>query len=103
MNIQKIRDIYPGKDVRRLDLAIGEKAYWGKGIGPVVVSLIVDFAVKEQDVDVLHCFAEDYNIRSCKLWQKSGFKMVLKEELKESLKGKHQLHFQLDKACYCHK
>ena len=75
MNLEAIRSMYPDKDVRRIDMAIGEKQYWGKGIGTLFVSMLVEFAFLHEKVDVLHCFAEDYNIRSQRVWLKNGFKL----------------------------
>lgn len=95
MNIQTVIDQYPGLDVRRIDMAIGEKQYWGKGIGTQFVGMLVDFAFNTEKVDLLHCFAEDYNIRSRKVWLKYGFRLVDKEELPQPQKGTYQLHFEL--------
>ncbi len=84
-------------DVRRIDMAIGEKAYWGKGIGSEFIPMLVDFAFTSENVDVLHCFCEDYNVRSRRMWEKCGFTLVLSEELPQPQKGKLQLHFRLTK------
>ena len=100
MNNPKIRDLYPGKDVRRIDMAIGEKEYWGKGIGTEFVSMLVHFAFYNEKVDVLHCFAEDYNVRSQRVWIKNGFRHSLTEELKQPQKGRKQFHFVLTREEY---
>lgn len=100
MNYPGVKELYPGKDVRRIDMAIGEKEYWGRGIGTKFVSMLVEFAFRREEVDVLHCFAEDYNVRSQRVWIKNGFKLAATEELKQPQKGKRQYHFVLTREEY---
>ena len=33
MNLERILEKYPNADCRRIDLMIGEKAFWGQGLG----------------------------------------------------------------------
>lgn len=100
MNISDVISMYPGLDVRRIDMAIGEKCYWGKGIGTAFIHMLVDFAFTSENIDILHCFSEDYNIRSQKVWLKNGLKLVRTDELPQPQKGKIQYHFALTKAGY---
>jgi RimJ/RimL family protein N-acetyltransferase len=100
MNLPDVISMYPGLDVRRIDMAIGEKDCWGKGIGTAFVRMLLDFAFTVQNVDVLHCLAEDYNVRSQRIWQKTGFSLVRSDELQQSQKGKWQYHFALTKEVY---
>ena len=101
MNLPYIREMYPaGTDVRRIDLSIGEKAWWGRGIGTTVVGMLAAFAFGQEGADVLHCLCEDYNIRSCRIWEKNGFRRVRADALPEGQKGKYQYHFRLTKAEY---
>ena len=96
MNLTGEREMYPaGTDVRRIDMSIGEKAWWGKGIGTAFVGMLVRFAFEEEGVDVLHCLCEDYNIRSCRVWEKHGFTRVQPDELAAGQKGKSQYQFRL--------
>lgn len=99
MNISRVRSMYPENcDVRRIDLTIGEKEYWGRGIGTEMISLLVRFAFQQEKVDVLHCFNEDYNVRSCRAFEKNGFSLVLAEPVsKLSQKRKYEYHWQLTK------
>ena len=108
MNLPKVKAMYPGclgeqfakratrpeaLDVRRIDMSIGEKAYWNKGIGTQFIGMMINFAFYGENVDVLHCFSEDYNVRSCRMWQKHGFTLVLSEPLEpQPQKGKLQHH-----------
>lgn len=97
MNLRDVIKLYPALDVRRIDMAIGEKSFWGKGIGTKFIEMLVKFAFYEEEVDVLHCFAEDYNVRSQRVWLKNGFKLVRTDELKQPQKGTKQYHFALSR------
>lgn len=101
MNLPAVLQMYPETmDVRRIDMALGEKDCWGRGIGTAFVGMLVDFAFCGEHVDVLHCFCEDYNIRSCRLWEKHGFTRILEEPLPASRKGKIQYHYRLTRQEY---
>lgn len=96
MNLPDVRAMYPEElDVRRIDMAIGEKDHWGRGIGAQMIGMVIDFAFCGEHVDVLHCFCEDYNIRSKRLWESKGFTRVLEEPLQQPQKGKWQYHYRL--------
>ena len=101
MNLSYVKEMYAvGTDVRRIDMSIGEKAYWGKGIGTIFTGILVKYAFECENVDVLHCFCEDYNIRSRRIWEKNGFQLVLTEEIPQPHKGKLQYHWRLTRAEY---
>ena len=76
-------------------MAIGEKSYWNRGIGTQFIGMLIDFAFRAEHVDVLHCFCEDYNVRSRRMWEKHGFTRVLEEPLPQPQKGKWQYHYRL--------
>jgi len=98
MNMPEVKAMYPeALDVRRIDMAIGEKAYWNRGIGTRFIGMLVDFAFNQEHVDVLHCFCEDYNVRSRRMWEKHGFTRVLEEPLPQPQKGQWQYHYRLTK------
>ena len=106
MNRQDVLDMYPAAlDVRRIDMCIGEKSYWNRGIGTVFIGMLIDFAFNCEHVDVLHCFCEDYNPRSRRMWEKHGFTLV-KEEPEtynpawRSPIGKWQYHYRLTRQEY---
>lgn len=99
MNLPEVRAMYlVGTDVRRIDMAIGEKACWGKGLGTRMIGMLVDFAFCGESVDALHCFCEDYNIRSRRVWEKNGFIRTRTEPLPQ--KGQAQLHYVLTRHTY---
>lgn len=77
MNIERVRDEYPGEDVRRIDLMIGEKRLWGRGWGTQVIGLLVEFAFEKCGADVIHePGIGDYNVRSRRAFEKNGFRVV---------------------------
>lgn len=97
MNLPEVRALYPpDADVRRIDVTIGEKRWWGRGVGTRMLSLMLDFTFDKQDVDVLHCICEDYNVRSCKLWKRQGF--VLVDPRQHG--ARHELHWRLTREEY---
>jgi aminoglycoside 6'-N-acetyltransferase len=96
MNLPAVKAMYdPALDVRRIDICIGEKTYWNRGIGTQMISMLAGFAFHGEHADVLHCFCEDYNIRSRRVWEKNGFTLALTEDLPQPQKGKYQYHYRL--------
>ncbi|MGI6667759.1 MAG: GNAT family N-acetyltransferase [Bacillota bacterium] len=96
MNLPDVKTMYPdGTNVRRIDISIGEKAYWGRGIGTTCVRMLIDLAFSRENVDVLHCICEDYNVRSVRIWEKLGFSRVLAEPLPQHHKGRYWCRYRL--------
>ncbi len=79
MNLKRILQKYPDLDCRRIDLMIGEKEYWGQGIGTKAVCLLVEFGFLKEGADVIFgCDIADYNIASLRLFHKAGFEIDAK-------------------------
>jgi aminoglycoside 6'-N-acetyltransferase len=77
MNYPRILQKHPGRDCRRIDLMIGEKTLWGKGLGSEIIRLLVGFAFEQEKADlVFGCEIADYNPRSLRAFQKVGFEVV---------------------------
>ncbi|MCK5130447.1 MAG: GNAT family N-acetyltransferase [Clostridiales bacterium] len=96
MNRPEVLETYPdGLDIRRIDMAIGEKAYWNKGIGSAFIKMLIDYAFYGEGVDVLHCICEDYNHRSIRMWEKNHFTRVGSIARAQPSKGNFQYHFSL--------
>ena len=55
--------------------------YWGKGIMKEALSLIIDYAFEESDVNRIEAFVEPPNIASRALLERQGFRMegILRE------------------------
>ena len=76
MNIERVLIRYPGLDCRRIDLMIGEKSYWGQGIGTEMIRLLTEFGFVEQGADVIHSCVSDYNVQSWRAFQRVGYEIV---------------------------
>jgi RimJ/RimL family protein N-acetyltransferase len=101
INSSEISEKYIGLDVRRIDTLIGEKNYWGQGIGSVVLGIIIDFAFGKENIDVLYCFTADYNIRGQKTLIKHGFELCEEKDAGgESLRAKKEYHYRLTAGNY---
>lgn len=86
MNLERILEKMPGKDLRRIDIMIGEKELWGKGVGTEAVRMLVEFGFEKEGVDaVFGCDVSDYNVRSLKMFRKLGFETH--SEIEEKSKG----------------
>lgn len=69
--------MYPGLDCRRIDLMIGEKEYWSRGIGTVAISLLTGYAFIDENADIIYNpDIADYNIRSLRAFQNAGYRIV---------------------------
>jgi len=74
MNLERVNCRFPGLDVRRIDLTIGEKDWWGRGWGTRIIRLLTRFAFEECSVDILYePEIADYNPRSRRAFEKNGF------------------------------
>jgi RimJ/RimL family protein N-acetyltransferase len=87
-------------DVRRIDMSIGEKEYWNKGIGSEFVRILVEFAFTIEHVDVLHCIFEDYNHRSKRVFEKNGFTLHHQVNLPPMQKRHFEYHYGLTSEEY---
>lgn len=76
MNVRRIQDEFPGRDVRRIDIAIGAPRLWGLGLGSEALQLLVSLAFERQGVDLLVCFAGGHNPRSKRAFEKAGFSVL---------------------------
>lgn len=74
MNLKRIVDRFPGEDIRRIDLAIGEKELWGNGYGTETIGLLVNFGFHIEDIDAIFAIVSSDNGRSLRAFQKCGFK-----------------------------
>ena len=77
MNLSRIIEAHPRCDCRRIDLSIGEKQYWNKGLGTEIIRALVDFGFAEEKADfIFACDIADYNPRSRAAFAKVGFRVV---------------------------
>ncbi len=73
MNLQRIVAQFPNKDLRRIDLMIGEKELWGRGYGTDAIGLLVDFGFQDERADAIFAPVMADNHRSQRAFQKNGF------------------------------
>jgi RimJ/RimL family protein N-acetyltransferase len=93
MNLPRITQKLPDQDCRRIDLMIGEKDFWGRGIGTEMIRLLTEFAFELEHADqVFGCGIADYNPRSLRAFQKVGYQIV--ETIEEPAGSK--AHFSYD-------
>jgi RimJ/RimL family protein N-acetyltransferase len=80
MDLPVILEKYPGKDCRRIDMVIGEKALWGKGLGTDILRTLVRFAFAQERADLVFGLPGEHNPRSRRALEKAGFIFVMKLE-----------------------
>ena len=63
--------------MRRIDLEIGEKSYWGRGVGTAVIRLLTQFGFGHEGADMI--FATDvatFNTRSIRAFGRAGYEII---------------------------
>ncbi|MBD3285245.1 GNAT family N-acetyltransferase [candidate division WOR-3 bacterium] len=101
MNLDWILAKHPGKDCRRIDLVIGEKDYWGRGIGATVIELLTEFGFEHQKADMIFgCSIWDFNPGSQRIMEKAGYELYHRQKLEPGRKGNYELTMYLSKDKY---
>jgi RimJ/RimL family protein N-acetyltransferase len=75
MNIERLLEKYPGKDCRRIDLLIGEKRLWGRGLGTDTIRTLTRFGLEEEGADMIFGLVGDYNLRSVGAFKRVGYEV----------------------------
>ena len=79
---------------RRIDIAIGEKSFWGKGIGTNVIKVLTKFGFEKQGADYIFGYAvADNNPRSQRAFASAGFLLLEKVRAKPGMKAKWECTF----------
>ena len=90
MNLPRLIDRFPGRDLRRIDITIGEKPFWGRGLGSTSIALLTEYAFEEERADIVFgCDIADYNGRSFGAFQKVGFEVHERVHQIEGLKASY--------------
>lgn len=76
---------YVTGNIYGIDQFIGEKEYWNKGIGTLLVTSMVQFLFQQEKADKVVMDPQARNKRALKCYEKCGFKKV-------KLLPKHELH-----------
>lgn len=101
MNLEWILEKFPGKDIRRIDLMIGEKDFWGKGIGTVAIKLLTEFGFRDDNADLIFgCNIADYNPRSLRAFQKVGYQLLEKVLLPAASKAEWDYFVYMDREIF---
>ena len=76
MNLERILRQYPERDCRRIDLMIGEKHLWGRGLGTDVIRTLTRYGFEKEAADLIFgCSIADYNPRSLRAFQRVGYEV----------------------------
>jgi len=64
------------RDCRNIEIVIGEKKFWGQGIGTKAIHLVTQFAFERDNAEVL-CVIDvsDFNVRARRVFEKNGFEV----------------------------
>lgn len=57
-----------------MGIGIGDKRYWGKGIGTLATEKVVDYIFKNMDIDRIHIETGENNKAAQRIVEKLGFK-----------------------------
>jgi len=100
MNLDHITEKYPNLDLRRIDIMIGEKDFWNRGIGTRVIERLVRFGFEDEGADMIFYLPGDYNTRSIRAAEKAGFVLVDKIRNEECKKGEYDYIMAIRKEYY---
>lgn len=73
MNLNDIIEKPPKQNIYRIDLMIGKKELWNKGIGNRVINMLTEYGVQEKNADMIFAIILDYNLRSLKAFSKNNY------------------------------
>lgn len=76
LNLPEIRALFPGEDLRRIDIVIGRKDLWGKGLGTDAIRALVCFAFEQELAEGVYTNASPENPRSRRAFEKAGFRRL---------------------------
>lgn len=93
MNLPRILEQYPTLDCRRIDLMIGEKSLWGKGLGTAMIRTLTRFGFEVEGADLIFGLVSDYNVRSRRAFERVGYGVV--NEVVEPPGGKTKISYDL--------
>jgi RimJ/RimL family protein N-acetyltransferase len=89
MNLPRVLARHPGEDLRRVDLAIGEKALWGHGYGTRAIRLLTRLAFEQGADAVFAVDVADYNVRSRRAFERVGYRVDGVVDVPQPAKGRH--------------
>lgn len=69
----RLHDIHPVFRSAMISLIIGEREYWGKGLGTEAIKLVVDHAFRRLNLNRLHAGAAEPNLGCVRAFEKARF------------------------------
>jgi len=101
MNLPRILDRHPGLDLRRIDLAIGEKNMWEHGIGTRAIWLLTAFGFDREGADCIYgCDVADYNPRSRRAFERVGYEVEAEIACPPGGKARHVYDLVITRETY---
>jgi len=101
MNMKRILQKYPDRDIRRIDLMIGEKELWGKGHGTEIIRLLTALAFEREGADLVFAYGvADYNPRSRRAFEKNGYRLDAAIDLPSGMKAQREFDLMLSREDY---
>jgi aminoglycoside 6'-N-acetyltransferase len=81
---------YGDENIYGMDQFIGETNYWGKGIGKLLVTSMMDYLINSKKATKVVMDPQTRNLRALKCYEKCGFKKVKLLPERELHEGKYQ-------------
>ena len=99
MNMPEPLAQYPDADLRRIDLGIGEKELWGRGLGTQIIALLTRFGFAVEKADKIYGLGiRDDNVRSLGSFAKNGYGPVAKREREPGAKSRYEIDMVIGRA-----
>ena len=76
MNLPEMIALFPGQDLRRLDIMIGRKDLWGHGLGSDAIRTLADFGLEQERADAIFAMVSARNPRSQRAFLRAGFEFL---------------------------
>ena len=75
MNVKRLKQRFPGRALKRIDLSIGVRDLWGRGLGTRVIRLLTRFGLDRLGADAIFAVGiYDFNGRSLGAFRNAGFR-----------------------------
>lgn len=73
-----------------IDLFIGETDNWNKGIGTIVLKLLISYLFNSENADIIFIDPQTWNKRSIRCYEKSGFVPIVVIKNRETHDGEYK-------------
>jgi RimJ/RimL family protein N-acetyltransferase len=74
IGIAELRNIWPQHGSAEFGILIGEKAYWGQGMGTETTRLMLDYAFNVLNLHHIRLSTSSFNTRAQTAYQRAGFR-----------------------------